>query len=117
MVLHEARIGDSVIGCWSADTAAGFLHYYCKDEAVVNECGGGDELNGFVHVYDFLVGVEVDLELVTGLFHVPNAVIEPSSALLETIFLKEVVSNTHRSMNDIHLSFEGHPSSVEPLPL
>ena len=57
MVLHEARVRDAVIGCWGADTAAGFLHYNCKNEAVVNERGGGDKLNGFVHVHDFLVGV------------------------------------------------------------
>ena len=77
MVLHEARIGDSVIGCRRADTAAGFLNYHSKDEAVVNESGGGDELDGFVHIYDFLTGVEVDVELAARLFHVPSAVVEP----------------------------------------
>ena len=77
MVLHEARIGDSVIGCWGANAAAGFLHYHGKDEAVVDECGGSDELDGFVHVYNFLVGVEINVELVARPFHVPSAVVEP----------------------------------------
>lgn len=63
MVLHEARIRDSVIGCWGADTAPRFLHYYCKNEAVVDKCGGGNELDGFVHVDNLLVGVEGDFEL------------------------------------------------------
>ncbi len=77
MVLHDSRIRDAIIGCWGADTAAGFLHYYCEDEAVVNVCSGGDKLNGFVHLHDLLVGVEVDFELVARLFHLPSAVIEP----------------------------------------
>ena len=76
MVLHDAWIRDSVIGCWGADTATGFLHYYCKDEAMVDKCGGGDELDGVVHVYDLLVGVEFNAELATRLFHMPSAVVE-----------------------------------------
>ena len=63
MILHQARIGHSVIGCRGADTAAGFLHYYSKDEAVVDECGGGGELDGFVQIHDLLMDVEVDVEL------------------------------------------------------
>ncbi len=77
MILHQARIGDSVIGCWGADTAAGFLHHYSKDEAVVDECGGGGELDGFVHIHDLFMGVKVDVELAARLFHVPSAIVEP----------------------------------------
>ena len=57
MILHDAGVRDAVIGCWGADTAARFLYYYCKNETVVNERGGGDKLDGIVQVYDFLAGV------------------------------------------------------------
>ena len=117
MVLHEARIGNSVIGCRGANTAARLLQYCCKDKAVVDECRGGNKLDGFVHVYDFLLGVEGDVELAAGLFHVPSAVIEPCRSSVRRYLVTEGVSRTHISMKDIHLSFEGQPSSVEPLPL
>lgn len=109
MVLHDARIRDSVIGCRGADTAARFLHYYRKDEAVVDKCGSGDELDGFVHVYDFLVGVEVDVKLVARPFHVPSAVVEPGRFSIKRQLVMERFHGTHISMNDIHLSFAGQP--------
>lgn len=80
MILHEAWIGHSVIGCWGADTAAGLLHYHRKDEAVIDKCGGGDELDGFIYVFDFLVSIEVNVELAARPLHVPSAAIEPDRA-------------------------------------
>ena len=116
VILHEARIGDSVIRCWGSDTAAGLLHYYCKNEAVIDKCGGGDELDGFIYVYDFLVSIEVDVELAARPFHVPSAVVEPGrSSVTRNHWRNGYIM--HISRNEIHLSFAGQPSSVEPFPL
>ena len=80
MVLHQTRVRDSVIGRWGAYTAAGFLHYYCKNEAMVDESSRGDILDRVVHVCKFLLGVEIDIELAACLFHVPSTVVEPAQS-------------------------------------
>jgi len=57
VVLHHPRVGHAVVGGRGADAAAGFLHYDCEDEAVIDEGSLGYCLDGGVDVCGFVFGV------------------------------------------------------------
>ena len=65
VVLHQAGIGNAVGGGGDADAAAGLLKDNGEDEAVVNQGGGGDGLDGVVDGSHFGGGVVCESVLVT----------------------------------------------------
>jgi len=78
--LHESWVEYRVFGCDDADTARGLLHNDGQDHARVDAGGGGDGLDGGLHVGEFGVGVVWHAPLRAGGFHVGGVGGEPGIA-------------------------------------
>lgn len=77
VILHQARIADSIIRCWDPHTSAGFLHHNGKNEAVVNLRFQCDLLNRVVNSTNFRSGIVGLVELTAGGEHEGLVFIEP----------------------------------------
>lgn len=77
VILHQARIADSIIRCWDPHTSARFLHDDGKNEAVVNLRFRCDFLNRVVNSTNFRSGIVGLVVLTAGGEHERLVFIEP----------------------------------------
>ena len=77
VVLHYAGVAYAVVGGGCADTAFGFLHYDCEDEAVVDAGFEADLLDGVVDGLYFGGVVVGNVELGAGDAHQGFVLVEP----------------------------------------
>lgn len=77
VILHQARIADSIIRCWDPHASAGFLHYDGKNEAVVNLRFQCDLLNRVVDGTNFWPGIVGLAVLTAGGEHERFVIVEP----------------------------------------
>jgi len=75
--LHEAWVFDAIVGGGCSDTAVGFLHHDCEDEAGVYAAGCCYGADGALDAGDFVVGGVGDVPLRAAAFDIFQIVGEP----------------------------------------
>lgn len=79
VILHQAWVAYSVVGCLDTDTAVGLLHHNRKDEAVVDACGIGSFLNAVVDGSNLRAAVVGNrrVHVLASMEHLVLVVVEP----------------------------------------
>ena len=78
--LHYAWVTNTVISCWSANAASGFLERNGENETVVEFSSRSCGLDGIIYLASLVRRVICLTELSTGTPHQAFVVVEPSSS-------------------------------------
>lgn len=79
VILHQAWVAYSVVGCLDADTAVRLLHHNSKDETVVNTCSIGSLLDAVINSSNFGAAVVGNggVHVLASMEHLVLVVVEP----------------------------------------